>query len=575
MRISRWIALLIVTTGLASLGVAPDSAAGFDAQGPGSKPSANAALLTRHVGPSPFAVPSSDRKRNAAVAGDTGGDGLPSTLLAATPSRTPRTTAQPTTTTPATPTPTPIRASEVEAATLEEAMEIMKVATNEQAAEVFDQLSEAKGVAMMAEMEPKKAGAILEDMTLEKAVAMVEGQENDKASRMFEEMSTPKVVKMMGVMEIGKVSDVWSMMAPVKAGDVFEEVPSETGTDIVKLVSEERLIPRLPEVTAPKLWEIPLEVLTENLPSVPVMHLDFWIRPQVAPDLAPPTGEAVGDRTVYSLPEARGGEWAALVASPAPIHNLWARFRRPLNNIRLVVDELDQKPAGSPPLPPGRLADAFLNIGVEGAQPADISVAAAIVSVRKSWIDANAIHKWSVEFSRLDQDMQAWVPSPSKRVREDQERVFFAVVVPGFSTIAITGSSDLPQQMFEVTTPVVRPTFPAAGEEITISAEVINTGGELAVYPAQLWLNHSIEQVHSITLAPGETAPIAFTVSLDAGEYEARVERNVVEFTVSSARLPATGGAAPSRGLVLALAALGLGLVVSGGYFLARRRPPS
>jgi len=82
--------------------------------------------------------------------------------------------------------------------------------------------------------------------------------------------------------------------------------------------------PRLPEVTPAKLWRVPLEVLIDRLPNVPVMLLDFWNRPQVDPD--PPPGVATlvfETTTVYELSEARDGEWARLVSSPAPFDAIW------------------------------------------------------------------------------------------------------------------------------------------------------------------------------------------------------------------------------------------------------------
>ena len=76
--------------------------------------------------------------------------------------------------------------------------------------------------------------------------------------------------------------------------------------------------------------------------------------------------------------------------------------------------------------------------------------AAAIAFVDKSWLEENQIHKWSIEFSRFDDELGTWTPSPSKRIREDEEGLFFAVALPGFSTFAITGAQDLSGRVFEV-----------------------------------------------------------------------------------------------------------------------------
>ena len=90
--------------------------------------------------------------------------------------------------------------------------------------------------------------------------------------------------------------------------------------------------------------------------------------------------------------------------------------------------------------------------------------AAAIAFVDKSWLDSNQVHKWSIQFSRFDENLDAWVPSPSKRIREDEDRLTFAVVVPGFSTFAITGSRDLPDLPFAIANLRVGPESPMEGK---------------------------------------------------------------------------------------------------------------
>ena len=240
-------------------------------------------------------------------------------------------------------------------------------------------------------------------------------------------------------------------MEPVRAGEVMEELPVVWSIEVIKLVEEERLVLRPPEISPTKLWQMPLKVLIDRLPSVPVMHLDSWNRPEVAPDLPSPVGEVSDEATtVYTLPEARESEWAVLVNSPAPFETIWARFTQGLTDVRVRVEDLRGPPAGIPPLPSGRIPNAFFKVDVENADPDDISVAAAIAFVDKEWLNANQVLKWSLQFNRFDDELRTWVPFPSKRIREDEERVFFAVVLPGFSTMAITGSVALPKQPFSV-----------------------------------------------------------------------------------------------------------------------------
>ena len=293
----------------------------------------------------------------------------------------------------------------------------------------------------------------------------------DEAIAVFNEMSTDKAVKMMGGMDITLASAIWGEMEPRKAGEVMEAVPIEAATGIVEMVPERSLVARLPEISAQKLWEMPPELLLGKLPSVDAMHLNAWVRPQVAPDLPEPVAALPSDdRSVYIVPEGRESEWALVVASPAPFDRIWAKFTRRLTDVRFVIESLGaEKPSGTPSLPPGRIAASFFSIDVENAAPRDVSAAAAITFVDKSWLDANRVHKWSIEFNRFDEGLNEWVPSPSKRIKEDDERVFFAVVLPGFSKFAIVGSRELPPQRFEVGSLRVSPESPADDGDVEIA----------------------------------------------------------------------------------------------------------
>ena len=310
--------------------------------------------------------------------------------------------------------------------------------------------------------------AQIEAAPLEEAMKMIEGMSNPEIAHVFEEMGTGKVRKMMGKMDLPKASHVWGHMEPVKAGAVFEEVSDEMATQIVGVLPELTRVPRLPEVSAGKLWRIPLEVLILNLPSVPVTHLDSWNRPDVDADLPPPVQTLVSETsTVYSLPEAREAKWALMLGSPAPFTAIWAKFKRASAEVR------------------------------------------------------------------------------------------FSVVVPGFSTLAITGSRELPEQFFTVTDLDFQPRLATPGELITISAKVVNSGERPAVFPADLWINQSIEATTPILVEAGGTAEFEFTVARPAGEYRVRIERALLDFTVAAPRAPVRDTRL-LMGAVVALATLAL-----------------
>ena len=169
----------------------------------------------------------------------------------------------------------------------------------------------------------------------------------------------------------------------------------------------------------------------------------------------------------------------------------------------------------------------------------------------------------------------AWVPSPSKRIREDQEQISFVVVGPGFSPLAITGSQSIVEPRFRVSDLVVSPGAPRAGEEFTVSARVANLSSQTAVYPAKLWLNRFAEDAENVVVAPGPPVPFSFTARKPEGVYTVRVERLIDEFIVlppdsPGPVSPSVGGVSPGARSLVVIMAIALSLV-SGGYALIRR----
>jgi PGF-pre-PGF domain-containing protein len=427
-------------------------------------------------------------------------------------------------------------------------------------------------------LDPVFAGRLFEALDTGRAAQVLEGLETDKAAAIMDALESKRAAEIGGAMDLGKAALAWSFMQPVQAGRVLDEVPAEWTTEVVKAVPEPRLIPRLPEASAAKLWEVPVQVLMDNLPSVPV---DFWNRPEVDPSLPEPQGTDVSETmSVYTLPEARESQWALLVGSPLPIERLWAKFRRPKADLQVIFQQLKRKPIGLPDLPPEQTVNTFFDISLENSAPDDLFLAAAIVSVEKSWLNLNSVHKWSVQFNRFDENLSEWVPFPTKRVREDEQRVSFAVVVPGFSTIALTGSRTLPAQSFSVTDLSIPPASPREGEDVTVNVLVRNNGSSRATYPVNLWLNHSIMASQTAQVDAGKSSPLSFSVRTAEGVYELRVERIIGELKVGPATAipapqvtpPSVGGTSLAFTALLALGIVGLSLLLGGAFLTSRSK---
>ncbi|MCI0439019.1 MAG: PGF-pre-PGF domain-containing protein [Chloroflexi bacterium] len=382
--------------------------------------------------------------------------------------------------------------------------------------------------------EPEQAFAdLLEQIeTLDSQAAALQIEEN------LEEITPEDAAQVIEqvIEDVGpeKAAEILSLVSKETAGAILEQMAIDSIVAVIEIMPEERLIERLPEMSAEKLFQIPIEVLFENLPSVPAEAITPEIEPEVDPNLPPPTVvQVTEDLFIYTAPQTSELKWAKLVGSPAPIEKILGKFNSNLNDVRVILEGLPGKPVELPSFPEGQIPESFFRIDIENAQPEDILSVHVTMFITKAWLTQNDIHKWSVQLNRFDEGIGAWVPFTAKRVREDEERIFYTVVVPGFSTFAITGSEEIPGSAFELSELLINPVTSTPGGGVVVSAVVRNQTPTGAVFPANLWINNIIDSSRGVTLAPGGSQRIEFTTQRDeVGSYNVRFERLFGSFAV-------------------------------------------
>ena len=482
------------------------------------------------------------------------------------------------------PDPTPIAASDVEEATLEAAVEILDNATTEEAATVVEELTAEKAAAILVELDVEKVAEILTQVDSVKAAAIVDqiegvkaaeilqGIEDTKAAEILQAVQISKAAEVIEYLEVskaasvlelfeteaasnvieevetGKAADALSVMTPKKAAAVIELVTITKVIAIVQEMTEVKLLERLPEISTNKLAQIPIDVLFSKMPTVNADQLAVEVLPTVEPGLAAPTGTRVSPTLVtYAIPRTVKSVWTGLVGSPAPLVSILGKFTAELTGVEVDVQDLEEKPANAPDLSSGQVENSFFQVSLKGVDSEDVSVAHVTFFVEPSWVEANGIHKWSIEFNRLDEELNMWVPFPAKRIDETADRILYTASIPGFSQIAVTGRTELPSQNFHVGALKIEPASANAGDDVTITVSVTNLGISQAVYPARLWLDGTIETTENVLVPAGYTVPMAFTINKPEGFYSVRVERLMADIVVGTPPTPtATPRPAPT-----------------------------
>jgi len=117
----------------------------------------------------------------------------------------------------------------------------------------------------------------------------------------------------------------------------------------------------------------------------------------------------------------------------------------------------------------------------------------------------------------------------------------------------------------------VSPQQTYAGQPVTITTNVVNTGDEAGNYNVALKINGQVEQTKMVSVGPQGTQPVKFTVTkAEPGTYTVNISDQRGSFTVTNvAGKPSTGIAA---GLLLAVAMAVIVMLVGLLIIIARKR---
>jgi len=190
-------------------------------------------------------------------------------------------------------------------------------------------------------------------------------------------------------------------------------------------------------------------------------------------------------------------------------------------------------------------------------------------------------------------DTAGWLsenPTSDSLAEDDCEDVTVSVDVAGMeagdysATITITGAGEVRVAVnlhiesaapgeptnLSVSSVSISPQRVNPGEEVTISINVANTGGETGSYNAILYINGVVEDSQSVSVAGGASKNVIFTVSKsDAGVYDVSIAGQSGQFTVVSTGW--FGGGLGTSGIV-AIVVIVIALIVALVFVLRRTR---
>lgn len=444
-------------------------------------------------------------------------------------------------------------------ATVEEILDILADALATGAADAARILEKVADTAKRAQaiktLSDEQLGAVIKEMNTEKAAEIVEELLPAENKRLFENLATDDE----GTSRAADILEKVAEKAPAKAAEAITEVKSDIAAKIVDNVEKKAagailtnlpkdkrqevvlnmdpnsLKDRLAEVSPSALTEMDAGALFEKLPDVSAEHLSSNKTPEI--DESRPAGQVVqtfGNVAIYEIAETGEFVWVKLVGSPDPIDQVIAQFTENVRNVSIIVNVTGtQKPATAPNLPAGTVVNQYFFV-TPSVEPEQIKSGLISFFVEKSWLEENGFHKWSILLQRLDSETNEWQAVPTQRVSEDETRVHYDAPVPGFSLFAITGGTEPATLSFTVADLQISPAIAVEGADVTITADVTNTGTTDETFPINLSVNDVVDDTVSIAVAAGATETITFTTAQSLGTYEVRVDRLFGNFTVEA-----------------------------------------
>lgn len=101
--------------------------------------------------------------------------------------------------------------------------------------------------------------------------------------------------------------------------------------------------------------------------------------------------------------------------------------------------------------------------------------------------------------------------------------ISFLVILSVLFTVVL-GSCEAEETKFEAGNLIIEPSSALAGQSVSVSVDVTNTGGIEGTLIVTLLVNCAEDSNKNVTLAPGASQTVVFNLSRDmAGEYEIEV----------------------------------------------------
>ena len=210
----------------------------------------------------------------------------------------------------------------------------------------------------------------------------------------------------------------------------------------------------------------------------------------------------------------------------------FAQSARMLDSEGDCLEKITVDPISDPPEPPesAHLIGLAYDFGPEGATfdpEIELTVRYGVESL------PDGVNEEDLVIAYYNSDSEEWVLLPSV---VDTGAHTVTVSIGHFTLFAIIGREEA---CFDVANLSISPTTADPDERVTITVEVTNTGGLEGSCTVKLLIDGVEEATQELTVAPGATDTVTFTVIREtSGTYNVEIDGLVGEFTVTASPFP-------------------------------------
>jgi len=372
-------------------------------------------------------------------------------------------------------------ASELEALSNTDAANAIINLSPVDAAGLLNQVDPSKAAGILGALNAQKAAAILSEMTSKKAAAIMNKATAKTAALVL--AGTTKAIAL-GVIKEMQTSSIAAMLK-----EAVSEGKTEFFSEIMNELDEDQAADILLETDPAAGAKIVEEMANNNLNAAA--------------------------KRVEAAVKKRLGE-----SDPAKAQEM-------LDKIAATLENADTD----------ALVDIFIEIANLPATPSTVATVLETISLTKTidvvtaWIDTESLDELAEVYGYFTDDSleTIWMAMSSAQ----RNTVYPYLDAATKARLPQTGE-------FQVSELTVTPTTVQAGAVVTVSAKVANVGTDTSMYTAVLKVDGSTEATKTVTIEPGASTTVSWTVSkATAGTYSVAVGSLTGSFTVTAPPQPA------------------------------------